>query len=376
MLASKRRSSSIAGAALATLGALTATAFVMQGCSSSSSGPPDVAHFASSMASAFCSSLHSCCDAAHYQYDDGSCMAQMQDTFQTSADAVKHGKVVYHSQNVAACSKAISAWEGQCSADAGLTNTTPGMVDPVVAACWNVFSGIVPPGGSCIQAEDCTLNGPSDSAQCAPGPSDGGMQGTGDLVCFLDTVQTMVGGTCTGHVVSQQPVYEVTSCSPAIGFCDTSGSSDGSTGVCKAYAKVGDMCTGGQIQCDPTASYCDFQSGACKALGNPGDSCGNAGGGGCKTGLYCDPMSTTCMQPQPAGSPCTTGQQCVSQFCKDSIDDAGMLSGTCQDLGGGNFNQSPTDISPRSCGFGPSAAGPDDAGIVPPAMQVFRPRVR
>jgi hypothetical protein len=376
MLSSKRRSASIAGAALVTFGALGAAALATQGCSSSSSGPPDVGHFASSMASAFCGSLHSCCNAAHYQYDDGSCTAQMQDQFQTAADAVKHGKVVYHPQNVAACTKAIADWEGHCSNDAGLASTMPGTVSPVVAACWDVFTGIVPPGGSCLQSADCAISGPSDTAQCVPAPADGGAQGPGDLVCYLDKVETMVGGACTGHVVPQQNDFQIITCSPTIGYCDTSSSTDGSTGTCKAFAKVGDPCTSGMAVCDPAAAYCDFQSGACKALGAVGDPCGAGTGGNCTTGLYCDTMSSTCMQPQPAGSPCTSGRECTSMFCKQGIDDAGMFSGTCQDLGGGNVNPSPTDISPRSCGFGPGAAGPDDAGIVPPAMQVFRPSIR
>jgi hypothetical protein len=354
-----------------------AAAFGVQGCSSTSdNGAPDPAHFASAMAGGFCGALHSCCDAAHYQYDDGSCMVQMQDGFQSVIDTYKHGKIVYDANSVQACEDAYKAYEAQCSADASLpASADAGYVNPITRACWPVFKGTVDPGGDCDYGLQCKSPGPEVATDCTVPPSQGipNPNPNAQKVCYQITMHAAPGSPCQTNLPPD--VFTAARCEPTLGYCDTSGAAqDGGaggqgSGTCKAFAKVGDSCIGqGFASCDPSTAYCDFQSGKCAAFKNVGESCQPPAN--CLKGLYCDPQAKTCAQKKADGSTCQNSVECLSSFCSAVPGiDAGN-QGTC--VSGGQGGDSTTDISPRSCGFGPRGTGPEDAGIVaPPKAQAF-----
>lgn len=343
------------------------------GCSSSSnsSGPPDTAHFANTMATTFCGALHSCCDAAKIAYDDGSCVAQLQASFQSSVDVVKHGKVIYDPSAVGACQDAIKSRESACSEDGGAApSADAGYIDPIASACWPVLKGTVAPGGPCTSSAECQTPGPNVVAGCAADTRPGA--DTSVKVCWTITEHVMPGAACRS--MPKTGAFDTAQCEGSLGYCDTSNApmDDRTAGTCKAYANVGDSCVGmtGQTppQCNPKTSYCDaFTSMKCVALPGTGAPCSTSNYR-CAPGNYCDytaGTSATCAASKADGSDCKTSQECASNYCQTTIGDGGIQTGTCTPTG--NVSHNAYDVSPRTCGFGPSGSGPEDAGIVPPA---------
>jgi hypothetical protein len=359
---------------------------VASGCSSKSdngnSGPPDTAHFAGTMATTFCSALKSCCDAQKIQYDDGSCVAQLQANFQNAVDAVKHGKVVYDPNAVQKCQDAFKNREAQCTEDSGPPpGADKGFIDPITAACWPVLKGTVAPGGQCTASADCQTSGPNVSASCTTDTRPGADPTV--RVCFTTTLHVTPGSACraTPKVDPSGTLsYDTARCEPTLGYCDTSQAptTDRALGNCTAYANVGDNCVGtvGMTtpQCNPTTSVCDsFNTRTCVALPQAGSPCASFR---CATGNYCDTTGGTgnmgtCAQSKPDGSSCKSSQECAGGFCQTMVGDGGITTGTC--ASNGNVAHDVYDISPRSCGFGPQGTGPEDAGIVPPASAAYRP---
>ena len=361
------------GVVLAGMAAGTATS--TQGCSSKSdSGPPDTGHFAAALAGSFCSALHSCCDAAKIPYDDGSCTAQLQASFQSAIDVVKHGKVIYNSGAVAACQAAIHDREATCSTDGGPPpGADAGFVDRITAACWPVFKGTVALGQECNDSQECAAANVNVHGSCRNDTRPGA--DPTKKVCYSTTAHVLPGQSCRSQPTATG--FETASCEPTLGYCNTSGATpdDPNAGTCTAYAKIDDDCIstgpGTQVFCDPQVSYCDYiTSRKCKALPNAGDPC--IQGQQCGKALYCDTSGGgqgVCAAGKPDGSDCKQGRECVSNYCQISQPpgpfDGGFpppSTGICVGAGSrGEF-----DVSPRSCGFGPGGSGAEDAGIVPP----------
>lgn len=334
------------------------------GCSASAapSGPPTPAQFAGTVANSFCGSLQACCATAKFKYDSGSCVAQLQASFQTIVDSVKDGKVVYNANAVAACEQAIAQRESLCSNDGGAPSSADaGFVDAITAACWPIFQGTVAPGGECQRAQDCKTANPSVIASCHPDtrPSSGPTK----KLCFISTAHVLPDGACRG--VPAMGSFQTASCEATMGTCDVSGAlpSDPGAGTCKAFLVVGDTCGGPSAGiCNPTTSACSFQKMKCAALPNIGDPCPSLQ---CAVGAYCKSAMGpgTCAAQLVDGTTCQSGgdpRQCASGFCQPN---GGGPNGICTGLSSRGLN----DISPRSCGFGPNGAGDEDAGIQPPA---------
>lgn len=251
------------------------------------------------------------------------------------ADPVKHGSTRYHPENVQNCASAVASVEARCTGDAGgAASAGEDYIDPITAACWNVFVGTAQPGGACTDSGECAVSGPNQTAQCEQVlASDAGAADPNDRVCYVVTEHVMPGGECDAQ--PKAGTYTYATCEPRVGWCDTSASRDAGisgSGTCKEYARVGDGCGIDQAApCNPQTSYCDYGgTNTCVALLGDGASCARAPGQ-CEPGSYCDPSVVQCRPlPNNAGN---------------------------EPLG---------DVSPRSCGFGPQSTGPEDAGIVLP----------
>ncbi len=348
--------------------ALSAAFFAGAGCSSSStaanSGPPDPMHYAGTIATSFCDALKSCCDAGKFLYDSTSCSAQIDNNFQSLADVVKHGKVIYDPNAAVACAAAFKAREAACSDDGGMPTAAMGYIDAITSACFPVFKGTVAPGGACLDPAECAAPSADVGTQCQTDPAATGAAASVN-VCY-QVKQHATSGACTvsngGGMSTGPTVFTQIQCEAQTSFCKPdSGSS--TTGTCVAYGNVGDAC-GVQAgdTCNPASQYCDTKAMKCAAIPAIGGDC-LASNGACQTGSYCTAMNV-CAATLVEGTVCDSDSACTSGICAGLPLFGGMpgQTGICDPVSGGAFS-----ISPRTCGFGPLSSGKDKDGIQPPA---------
>lgn len=368
---------SVLGLALGTMGT-----WGQGGCSSSSSGPPALDQVASAVADSYCSALRSCCERAGYAYDNGSCKVQLQFVFQRLADSVKRGKVFYDPNAVAACQAAYAERVNRCSVDGGPPGDA-GFVDAIADACSKVFRGTVKPGEECTESAQCATASAKENGSCR---TDSRPEATSKTkkVCFKSVGYLLSGQPCRAS--PQKGQFETRSCDPRAGYCEQTqppNPDDPGVGTCKAYAKIGEDCviTGGTgtttfVQCDPKVSQCDVAGASatrkCVALPTlPGAGSACTTGGQCADGHYCNygtPPNPpgTCALKKAIGETCNQSQECSSSFCDTT---GGVLDGGPRGVCVGSSSDSARayEVTPRSCGFGPSGTGPEEAGIQPPA---------
>jgi hypothetical protein len=330
-------------------------------CSSAqNSAPPDAAHYASTMAGAFCSGLRGCCEQKGFAYDDSSCTAQMTAYFQSDSrvgvDAVKRGNVIYDAAAAARCAQAYKEREGRCSvSDSGIAIGDAGIVDAVTRACADVLRGTLRPGELCTADAECAAPDDQTVSRCDVDNFAAPLSAPG-RVCYQTKSHVPPGGKCDadGHTPS--------TCEPSLGFCTDELGRLATRGTCKAFARIGDGCTyevsGAVVLCDPGSAACDVPTQRCVEAPKAGQRCGvsSAPGGGCAAGAYCE--NSTCTAEKEDGKPCKQPGECVSGICTRDVIDS--VDGRCS---AGAMN----DVSPRSCGFGPNGSGPEQAGIKPPA---------
>ncbi len=325
------------------------------------SGTPEVDEFAVALASTYCEALEGCCKKAAFEYDQASCKAQLTNDVQRSADVVKRGKVTYDKAAAEACIDAYKARTSLCAEDAGTAPPTTG-VEPHIEACSKVFKGTVAPGGECTESAECQSDFPKATGTCTADNRPGADRTK--KVCYK-FIKAGAGEDCSPPKPTD---VELRQCDPVTAYCE--GAAAGDARKCRAYAKVGEECgTATTGQCDTRAGlFCDFTSKKCGALPAAGQPC--SGTLQCAKGAFCErsltPSGTnTCVAQRPDGAECDSGSQCTSGACPtdpSTTFDGGRPKGKC---GAGIDNTANSfEVTPRSCGFGPSGRGPVDGGIV------------
>ncbi len=325
------------------------------------SGTPEVDEFAVALATTYCEALEGCCKKASFEYDEASCKAQLTNDIQRSADVVKRGKVTYEKDAAEACIDAYKSRAALCSEDAGTPPPASGF-EPHIEACIKVFKGTVAPGGECTESAECVADFPREIGTCSADNRPGADRTK--KVCYK-LVKAAAGEDCS----SAKPTdLEVRQCDPATAYCE--GATPGAARKCRAYAKVGENCGNATAgQCDPRAGlFCDFASQKCAGLPAAGQPCSVTFQ--CAKGAFCERATTptganTCVAQRPDGTECDSGAQCASGSCPTDptpTSDGGRPKGKCGASVDNTANS--FEVTPRSCGFGPSARGPVDGGIV------------
>lgn len=366
------RASSILRFGAATLAlACVATVAATEGCSSSgASGPPGLGQVAGALAAAYCDALESCCGQRAFAYDRASCMAQKVHEFETVADVVKRGKVVYHAGAVDACAAALKARVSACSADAG-SGADAGQADPIDEVCRPVFEGTVPLGQECTTGLECATASARESGVCQVDSRPGA--DPKKKVCFKQLTRVLPGADC--RTQARAGAFETALCDSRVAYCESAASpapDDPTAGTCRELVAVGGSCapTGTPPrtpQCAPPA-FCDTAAGKCAAPPGPGQPCARSGTL-CAQGAWCDTSGNptgTCQPTKPEGEACRRDVECVGAHCSLPLGpfDGGPIVGTCTDFGQ-STNAAAFEVTPRSCGFGPRGSGPEDAGIQP-----------
>lgn len=374
------RASSIlrAGAAALALAGVASVA-ATEACSSSSgpSGPPGLGQVAGTLAAAYCDALESCCGQRAFAYDRASCMAQKVHEFESVADVVKRGKVVYHAGAVEACAAALKARVSACSAEAG-SGADAGQADPIDDACRPVFEGTVPPGQECTSGLECAIANGRETGSCRVDVRPGG--DPKKTVCFKLLTRVLPGSEC--RTQAKTGAFETSLCDQRVAYCESAASpppDDPSAGTCRELVPVGGSCapTGTPPrtpQCAPPA-FCDTTAGKCAAPPGVGQPCARAGTL-CADGAWCDTAASptgTCQPEKPNGEPCRRDVECAGGHCSLPAGpfDGGPIVGSCTDFGQ-STSAVAFEITPRSCGFGPRGSGPEDAGIQPIKTASFR----
>src|SRR5947207_237906 len=70
-----------------------------------------VPEYVAEMTSAVCDALRDCCAAAHYAYDESSCVAQMQAQYESQYDGLKRGTIAFDAAAANKCREAVRARE-------------------------------------------------------------------------------------------------------------------------------------------------------------------------------------------------------------------------------------------------------------------------
>ncbi len=372
-----RGSSYVRGAAVVVAALLTASA-AGAGCSSSQSGPPGLGQVAGALAAAYCQALKGCCEPRGFAYDDASCMAQKVRDFEDAADVVKRGKVVYDANAVEACASALRDRVSKCSPDAG-GGADAGQAEPVEEACFPVFKGTVPPGQECFVSGECQVGSAREEGLCQTDNRPGA--DPKKKVCFKRTTLLLPGAPC--RLQPKKGELETAACDARVAYCELvspQDPNDPAAGTCRAYAKVGESCepTGTPLrspQCEPP-SGCDFTgTKKCTLPPGGGQPCSQTSTA-CASGFFCDRAAGspgTCTAHKPNGATCRQSDECAGRHCNIPTGgfDGSVPTGTCDDFGQ-NQQAVAFEVSPRSCGFGPSGSGPEDAGIQPIKTASFR----
>ena len=164
--------------------------------------------------------------------------------------AIDRGVVTYDPASAEACVAAVAA---QVCSDTTPTGGLP---------CSQIFHGTIPPGATCLSAEER-----------APAA-------TGTALCVGQST-SCGSGCCSGICGSVETAAAGGSCAP------------GANGVF--------------LRC-PQGQYCHLQMRTCMPLAALGDACDRVGSMACQSGLFCsrDAMSgaTRCFQPGPTGGSC------------------------------------------------------------------------
>ena len=308
--------------------AVWSTTVLAQGCSSSSNDDPDEAQAPSVVATAFCSAMHDCCEAAKFAYNDAACTAQMQaHATDLWAPVDKVIANAYNGGAVAPCADAMKTLEAKCQTDKSILESDLQYGLSAGFACREVRNGIRSPGERCGSNLDCASTG-SSYVSCEGGQ-------TGFIACHRTTIGAKVGEAC-GKIQE----YERVLCTEGL-YCELE---VGSAGTCKPFKQPGESCAGiGSVGCGP-ASFC-HSTGAqatcelrhsigqpcsvslecrsdeycgdskCAPLPGEGETCA---GGYCADGFYCDQSANKCAPRKDDGAPCDLfhgGNDCKSSYC-------------------------------------------------------------
>ena len=325
----------------AAMGAIGCATLVMPACSSPvpvSSPTPE--QWVYDLSATFCGAMRACCTAAHYSFDGDACTTTMTARFYRS---LHRPHVVFDQNALAACKQAYASREARCVDDAGAS-------DPITAACSGVARGTQNPGDACDDASECAAPDQTASVGCQPDPDP-----ASDTYLQTRCVQ-IAHGAQPGTSCDEKGATVQHTCDSMTGYCLNQ--------QCKAWGKPGDCCDSScnNALCGPS-SNCKFvpnNPGTCVSVA-AGSPCkyplGDCGGSG--SVLTCDSATHSCITPKPVGAACLGDFECASYSCPRLNLDGGA-AGQCA----APSSHSIFDVSPRTCGFGPSASGAEDAGFV------------
>ena len=253
------------------------------GGSSSASGPIAVEDLRTRLASAFCDGIADCCRAAALPYDAMSCKSTAVDTLELDPLISDSPRVRYDPDAAGQCLDAYVAFLRGCVG----TDEVP---ESVNGPCTRALVGLVPPGGACVETNECAR---PDS---------------GNVSCQIDPTLAM-GGTC---VVTSAPRHASVgeACS---GSCDDEDDCLGSPGPIGAAPAP--TCFGSD------GLYCN-SAGNCQPFVADGGPCSLEG---CQKQSYCD--AGVCTPKKPDGASCNDSRECAADRCLDPTGNG--VAGTC-----------------------------------------------
>jgi hypothetical protein len=252
--------------------------------------------------------------------------------------AVAAGKIRYDGVKALACQTAIAA----------LTCDASSRDARVMTACDGVFTGKVRDGEACGFDGECASGRCDEGAcpmdTCCPGAclstetrAAAGATCETDAGCLTDAfcgkdklchALAKVGQTCArdvecdfglGCIGASDTMDGNCRALPLLGAscpylrCAEIGAFCDSTQTCATYRLPGAACTG-DTECSPFA-YCDMTAGRCAATPTLGMPCQ----GFCAGEAYCDLATNMCAAPLENPRPCTSDNQCASQFCDEGV---------------------------------------------------------
>ena len=210
----------------------------------------------------------------------------------------------------------------------------------------------------------CTVLGAGNAGQnppCSPYVCDG-VSGSCPTSCTGDA-QCAANAYCGGDASCRARRAQGQSCN-LTADCLVAGCRECASGNCVDAYCCNSACNGACDVCNSTPGTCTNV--AQGAAGNPpcspyvctgsSGSCPNtcSNDAGCATGYYCS--GTTCVPKLALGTTCSTGNQCISGFCTDSVCCDLSCGATCQacNLAGrlGQCNYLPPGSAGRSPGCG------------------------
>jgi hypothetical protein len=277
------------------------------GCKSGNNAPDPIPlnQFPQTFAKTLCDTVAPCCAAAALPYSATECQGNATDTFTRFATSASSSRVQYDPDAAGLCLSALRD---------SLSTCTYGSAS--LDACRAIFRGTVPGGGACVDSSECVSQF-CNNGFCAA-PRDTSIHGQVTQAC-IGECYTLPGGTPECSTILVPPagngVPATAYCYESDGlFCDF----NGQTGVCAAYARLGESCVNGP--CGP-GTFCDFQNvgmAVCAAQRESGP-CQTADT--CNATSYCAGSNTgqgQCVARKPDGFACTSDNECASDSCRSS----------------------------------------------------------
>jgi len=226
------------------------------------------------------------------QPDEATCVAStlsQESFFPTMKVDIAAGTVKYDARAARAC---VDTFSGVAACTLTAIVTAQNSLDNL---CGKVFTGTVPPGGSCFFNEECANRGRCDRLNCT------GACCAGTCVAHMIVP---VGGDCTG---ADTECVEGAGCAIDATLTQL---------VCKPQLRAGAACTTADACVSPYSCVTPdplVNAGTCAAPPGHGQPCGTAGFGGlCNDERdTCDTSTSVCVSAVPVGGSCAANFVCV-----------------------------------------------------------------
>lgn len=207
-----------------------------------------------------CGAIEPCCNSEGFGFDRAACETQQNSECEASVAAVRAGNLIFDASQIDACLQNLPLIFG-VSCDFGFADFA--RVLKAIKPCDDIFSGMVPEGGSCRVDDECQTSPnrnvfcDEDSATCQGTtvvPLNGPCEVSEDLDTFCDeglycavaSLMPPLVGTCQPATPSGMP------CDTSAPFnleCGFGFFCDGTTGVCTPGNRGGELCAD-DIECE------------------------------------------------------------------------------------------------------------------------------
>jgi hypothetical protein len=247
---------------------------------------------------------------------------------------IDSGRLVYDSRQGAICANAFA------TASCSIGEAAPG--SPISLACAGMLEGTVPPGGDCVQSDECVSHNciiPHCGTSCCLGTcavsATVGASCTDPSACFPDKYCT-AGQTMTSNGpypdtgICQTFMALGQDCANPSSTCQFGLDCDAMTWTCQPFVKDGQPCWPDGPHCDNQASYCNGTPGTCQPRDEPRASCWfpSSATHSCVFYSYCQnqssdssvPITGVCVPYPGIGETCDS---IGSVYCS-------CINGTCQ----------------------------------------------